>query len=102
MKVNLWRCACCNRVELFKFKCRGVKQFYGEVQEIMTMPKVGEKVCYIPPHYAEHDMFENGIVKEIIDEESVRVVYNCGGDWENYQDYTAAATDIRMLEAGWR
>ena len=49
---------------------------------------IGERVCYQPSHYAE-DEFENGIVKEIPvlhihTNESVRVVYNCGGDWKNY------------------
>lgn len=28
----------------------------------------------------------------------VFVVYNCAGDWDNYQDYTAAATDPKDLE----
>lgn len=65
--------------------------------------KVGDKVYYQPSHY-EKDRFENGIVKEIPDwsVDSVRVVYNCAKDWENYENYTAALTNIRDLFPGWK
>ena len=67
---------------------------------------IGERVCYQPSHYAE-DEFENGIVKEIPvlhihTNESVRVVYNCGGDWKNYKNYTSALTNVRDLTLGWK
>lgn len=65
--------------------------------------KVGSKVYYQPSHYPE-DKWENGIVKEIPThtKSSVRVVYNCGEDWENYQNYTSAMTDLRDLKLGWK
>lgn len=66
--------------------------------------KVGDKVHYQPSHYLKEDKFENGIVKEVPEHSltSVRVVYNCGGDWANYKDYTSAMTDCMDLEKGWR
>ncbi len=65
--------------------------------------KVGDSVHYQPKHY-EDDKWENGIVKEIPEhtKESVRVVYNCGDDWGNYQNYTSALTNINDLKSGWR
>ena len=53
----------------------------------------------------------NGIVKEIpsfaSDElhshyNSVRIVYNCAGNWEDYANYTSALTNLRDLKLGWR
>ena len=61
---------------------------------------VGDKVHYQPEHY---DIAENGIVKEITTVNShVRVVYHCGGDWDNYQDYTGALTRVDDLKEGWK
>jgi hypothetical protein len=57
---------------------------------------IGERVTYITPYETEI-----GIVKSISDEEHVFVVYNCGGDWDNYRDYTAARTKISDLKHGW-
>ena len=34
--------------------------------------------------------------------DSVRVVYNCNGNWDHYQDYTSALTNIIDLELGWQ
>lgn len=64
---------------------------------------IGERVHYQPSHYAE-DEFENGIVKEIptFTNDAVRVVYNCGGNWDRYKDYTSALTNVRDLKLGWR
>ena len=66
--------------------------------------KVGDKVYYQPDHYKEKDKWENGIVKEVPEwsTDSVRVVYNCGGDWKNFQKYTSALTHIRDLNLGWK
>lgn len=66
--------------------------------------KIGDKVCYQPEHYKEDDRFENGMVKEIPDftNDAIRVVYNCGGDWDNFKNYTSALTDIRDLTLGWK
>lgn len=63
--------------------------------------KVGDKVHYQPEHYSE-DEWDNGIVKRIPDHRSVFVVYNCGGDWDNYDLYTAALTNGRDLKEGWK
>lgn len=79
--------------------------------------KIGDKVHYIPQHYknipivdkdnniiGRKDKYENGIVKEIpkISIDSIRVVYNCNGDYYNFKDYTSALTNVRDLELGWR
>ncbi len=65
--------------------------------------KVGDKVHYQPKYY-EKKRWDNGIVKEIPEGNltSVRVVYNCAEDWENYKDYTSALTNTRDLILGWR
>ena len=65
--------------------------------------QIGDKVCYQPDHYQE-DEWENGLVKEIPEHtfESVRVVYNCAGDWKNVKNYTSALTNLRDLKVGWR
>lgn len=66
--------------------------------------KVGDKVHYQPSHYIESDKFENGIVKEIPEHTntSVRVVYNCLDDWENYENFTSCLTNLRDLNLGWK
>lgn len=43
---------------------------------------------------------ENGMIKKI-DQSKVWVVFNCGDDWKNYQNYTAALCNIRDLTPGW-
>lgn len=71
--------------------------------ESVVYLRVGDKVRYQPDHY-DNNRWENGIVKEISEDfpDSVRVVYNCGGDWENYQNYTGALTQLRDLRIGWK
>ena len=66
--------------------------------------KIGDKVCYQPEHYKEEGKYENGMVKSIPDDtiDSLFVVYNCGGDWRNFKDYTAAKTNLRDLQIGWK
>ena len=59
---------------------------------------VGDKVTYV----SHHGTLENGVVKSIQNDSYVFVVYHCGGDWENYQNYTAARTDTDSLVKGWR
>jgi len=44
---------------------------------------------------------ENGIVKSASMLETVFVVYNCDGDWEGYENYTASRTHFRDLKPGW-
>jgi hypothetical protein len=57
---------------------------------------IGERVTYKTPHKTEI-----GIVKSISDDENTFVVYNCGNDWKNYNDYTAARTSNKDLRHGW-
>lgn len=57
----------------------------------------GTKVHYAPKHRAD---IENGIVKDVT-EAGVFVVYNCGDDWDNYENYTAALTNPKDLQLGW-
>jgi len=64
--------------------------------------KIGDKVHYNPLRYIETSRkYENGIVKEIVDQEYIRVVYHCDNDWENYKNYTGAMTATRDLFYGW-
>lgn len=61
----------------------------------------GDKVHYQPEHYG--DRFENGIVKEVRQgDNGCFVVYNCGGNWDEFENYTAAKTDYRDLKRGWK
>jgi hypothetical protein len=66
--------------------------------------KIGDKVYYQPLYYKSDNKFENGIIKEIPEHSTteVRVVYNCGGDWKNFKDYTSALTDVNDLYYGWK
>jgi hypothetical protein len=61
---------------------------------------VGTKVHYHPAH----SKGENGIVKELPSHtnKAVRVVYNCAGNWDDYQNYTSALTNINDLTLGWK
>lgn len=73
--------------------------------------KIGDKVHYQPEHYTETE-WENGMIKEIPDfatdktatigYNSIRVVYNCAGNWENFKNYTSALTNLRDLKLGWK
>ena len=62
--------------------------------------KVGDKVHYVKPGSGET---ENGMVKSIPEDsiDSVRVVYSCAGEWENFMDYTSALTPLKFLREGW-
>jgi hypothetical protein len=61
---------------------------------------IGDRVHYKPDHYGPTE-WENGIVKHVTDR-WVFVVYRCSGEWDRYEDYTAAATDRGDLRRGWR
>ena len=66
---------------------------------ILTM---GKKVHYIPFDGCDESIMENGIVKRITpDGNGAFVVYNCGGNWNDFQNYTAANTNLRDLKLGW-
>lgn len=54
---------------------------------------IGKKVVYING-VGERQL---GILKSWNDT-WIFVVYNCGGDWENFKNYTAAATKPTDLE----
>jgi len=66
--------------------------------------KKGDKVHYQPDHYKKDDRWENGLVKTIPThrDDAVFVVYNCGGRWDRYEEYTAALTNLRDLNMGWK
>ena len=63
----------------------------------------GDKVTYVPDHLANQpEKWEHGIVKrETSNGKGYFVVYNCGSNWKNYEDYTAANTNKRDLIPGW-
>lgn len=55
--------------------------------------KAGDKVSYV-------SNLNYGIVKEC-DHNGIRVVFSCGGDWENYQNYAGATCDKGSIVKGW-
>ena len=67
------------------------------------MPKVGDSVCYQPEHLRKVGKFENGVVKfvSVSEKDACWVVYNCGGEWHKFMDYTAAKTKLTDLKEGW-
>lgn len=69
---------------------------------MITENKVGTKVHYIPFEGADKEIWENGIIKGHSPElNHYFVVFKCGGDWENYQNYTGQLTDGKNLKGGW-
>ena len=60
--------------------------------------KIGDKVTYVTPHKQEHGMIKG----RCEDLEFVFVVYNCGGEWDDFMDYTGASTKIKDLIKGWK
>jgi hypothetical protein len=59
--------------------------------------KRGDRVTYVSV-----GKVEVGIVKSLCDDpDFVFVVYHCGGDWEHFDNYTAARTRIGDLVLGW-
>jgi hypothetical protein len=58
--------------------------------------QVGQNVHYAP----EHGLKENGVVKSIT-EHAVFVVYNCGGEWHRYKEFTGCSTNPIDLRPGW-
>lgn len=58
--------------------------------------KKGDMVTYCPPHGPNRI----GIVKSI-NGNNAFVVYNCNDEWEHFEDYTGAATNISDLKPGW-
>ena len=66
--------------------------------------QVGDKVHYDPLRHIKglDKKYENGIIKEIVDNEYIRVVYHCDNRWDQYKDYTGAMTAVRDLYIGWK
>lgn len=59
---------------------------------------IGDKVHYISPN----GKIENGIVKDLdCDPLTVRVVYYCNLEWDNYMNYTSQLTYLANLHLGW-
>lgn len=70
--------------------------------------KIGDKVHYRCKYFNKITkkievsyIFENGIIKEIIASDFVRVVYNCNDKWEDYLLYTSLLTETEDLYLGW-
>jgi hypothetical protein len=60
----------------------------------------GDTVTYTPFNGADKSKEQQGIVKTI-DERGIFVVFNCGGNWEHYQDYTAQKCNRSQLRLNW-
>lgn len=72
------------------------------LRNLTTPLNNGDKVHYIPFEGCDESEYENGIVKsqsQVIGH--LFVVYYCGGDWDNYRNYTAANTKRAQLRPGW-
>ena len=64
--------------------------------------KTGDKVHYIPFKACDPSQYENGIIKrETPTGNGFFVVYNCAGNWDRIEDYTAANTRKENLKPGW-
>lgn len=66
----------------------------------MNKMKPGDKVRYMGNHHRSPEG-EPGIIKSI-DGDSAFVVYSCGGDWKNYQNYTGVRTKLTDLKERWK
>ncbi len=71
-----------------------------DINSIILKP--GDKVHYAPEHYKDHE-FENGVVKSLNENNptSAFIVYHCGGNWDDHENYTAASTNLKDLRKGW-
>jgi hypothetical protein len=62
--------------------------------------KAGDKVYYTTTG-SQWETY-NGIIKSISARRNLAyVVYKCNNDWDNYQNYTAEATNMDKLKRGW-
>lgn len=62
----------------------------------------GEKVHYIPFDGCSVSEMENGVVKRMNNDGTAAfVVYNCNGEWDKIDNYTAASTSLTDLKLGW-
>jgi len=68
----------------------------------LVIMKPGDTVLYIDPSSVNNmTRTRKGIILSIADDEHAFVVYDCGGEWLNYRDYTAAKTNVKQLKLGW-
>lgn len=59
--------------------------------------KAGDYVHYTPDAGPK----ENGRIKSIGSDGRASVVYKCAGEWDKYQEYTGAVTELNRLSRGW-
>lgn len=86
-------CYLCNRTVSNE---RSQLETINKWNKLNTVYSIGNKVTY-----RNHNTIEKGIVKSISDDEHVFVVYHCDNNWDFYEDYTAARTNICDLVLGW-
>jgi hypothetical protein len=72
-------------------------------EEVITWYQIlllGAKVHYIRD---DGSLIENGIIARLDNKKPgvAWVVYHCDNKWEEYYNYTAAATPIKNLRLGW-
>lgn len=63
--------------------------------------KKGDKVYYEPYLGCHPTKCQNGIVKRDEGGDYLFVVYNCGGNWDFYENFTAANTPRTKVKSGW-
>lgn len=62
----------------------------------------GRKVTYAPYEGAPANKHEKGIIKKSQEQgNGLFVVFNCDGDWDNFQEYTSKLCNPDNLYAGW-
>lgn len=66
------------------------------IEDSVPCLKPGDYVSYIKSNGAR----ENGRIKSVNGDRAY-VVYNCSGEWERFEEYTAASTEITRLSHGW-
>jgi hypothetical protein len=66
--------------------------------------KIGDRVHYTPFEGCDTSLIENGMVKEVPEHTttSIRVVFNCAGEWSRFLEYTSQLTPIARLEIDWK
>lgn len=82
----------------------GISRGYRSFKLLIKLKnmKKGQKVHYIPRKNCDISEYKNGKVKSITNNGAgLFVVFHCAGEWDNYQDYTAALTPRECLKEGW-
>jgi hypothetical protein len=69
--------------------------------KIMTEADIKSIVTYIPFKGCDRSLWEMGKVKSYNNAQKIAwVVYKCNNDWDNFENYTAAATNYSDLLRG--